>query len=793
MIMKQTLNIIFLTILFVLGVSSCSDVSEQEGLPPVGPAPGERMVNLSLTGLAGGGAVPTRADNESLTLAGECEVRALTIYCFVSWDGATEQNDVANFKHERTYRYEAGGTDNDFLLLPDADGYHAGIGVPEGDAYRRAFLVCANREIANSPVDWANLTYGTAVSDFKWTLAQDPGAGGTGTYLPPACPLLPMSAKVTHRVISSEGAITDDPVFSRQRLDQGLSVSLTRGVSRIDVVNPDITGYRVEGIEVKAATEMPLYSEPQGTAATTYQAVPLSVPAAQIAGACYLFPLRADTEVQITLTGKLMNNELPLTARGVMKPNTRYLLRVRNDDANVGVSLEVADWNEGNGMDTDDLSGKLNTGCTVAAETGVTLAGNTITLKDGCMSASAPAIVTLTGASGDEKPIGIQVPEGCDWLVAGTGQVTGSPGTFQISLEMKQPAVSPASGRIGGGGSNGRITVGNDYPLRVPVGFAYEKDGKPCFAEYTVCLEPGAEWDRATLASVEVCGSGMMKDLCRVDPDARVIRLPAFEGAAFRVIGHRAVTRAAADGNLSDLEFFALEDYDWVKKVAYSPSSDEADLYLYFQAGENTTGQAREAAFRMRYRDAGNGGGPVETDWLVVQDSRPDPALMADDVEVKLPLREAGELWMEGGEIRVSMHDPLFMGAGGGAITIYEGYIRTLREKGTVAAGNQLKAVMNRIDHTVATNGSGVEDNPLCIGLLYPALSAPVKVTADASWLHVDYEVDTPCVSLKADLYLPAVVEEIDNLPARTATVTVELRNGKTRKLTVRQEPYSAK
>lgn len=216
--MKQTIPIIFLTALLTLGGSACSDVSEQDGFPPVSPADGERIVNLSLTGLAGGGAVPTRAGNESLTLEGECEVRLLTVYCFVSWDGTTEQTDVTNFKHERTYHYEAGGTDNDFLLLPDADGYHAGIGVPEGDAHQRAFLVCANRGIANPPGDWANLTYGTAISTFKWI--PDRESGGTA-YLPPACPLLPMSAKVTHRVISSDGVISDDPVFSPQQLDRG--------------------------------------------------------------------------------------------------------------------------------------------------------------------------------------------------------------------------------------------------------------------------------------------------------------------------------------------------------------------------------------------------------------------------------------------------------------------------------------------------------------------------------------------------------------------------------------------
>lgn len=786
--MKQTIPIIFLTALLTLGGSACSDVSEQDGFPPVSPADGERIVNLSLTGLAGGGAVPTRAGNESLTLEGECEVRLLTVYCFVSWDGTTEQTDVTNFKHERTYHYEAGGTDNDFLLLPDADGYHAGIGVPEGDAHQRAFLVCANRGIANPPGDWANLTYGTAISTFKWT--PDRESGGTA-YLPPACPLLPMSAKVTHRVISSDGVISDDPVFSPQQLDRGLSVRLVRGVSRIDIVNPDITGYRVEGIQVKAAAEMALFAEPAGAAATEYKAVPLSVTAVQTAGACYLFPLKADTEVEIGLTGKLMNNELPLTARGIMKPNTRYLLRVRNDDANLGVSLEVADWDEGNGIDTGDLSDRLNAGCTVEvapSATGVAVAGTTITLRDGILREADPAIVTLTGASGDTKPIGIQIPEGCDWLAAGTGQVTGNPSseTFQTTLEMKQPAVTRTVRAGIGGGSF--VTVGNDYPLRVPVSFVYEKDGKTCFVEYTVCLEPAAAHSPA-LASVEVRGVGLMKELCRVDPDARVIRLPAFGGAAFRVIGHEVVTRAVVGGGGSYLEFFAREDYDWVKKVSVpSPGA----VSLYFRVDENRTGHPREATFRMRYRDANNGDAPVEADWLVVQEADPDPAQMADDVEVRLPLREAGELRMEGSEIRVAMRDPIRVGDDGfNEVKFYEAYIRTLRESGPAAAGKQLKAIVNRIELTV-TEG-GVNDNPFCVGLLYPALSAPVKVTVDASWLHAGYEVTAPCISLKADLYVPVTVEEIGNLPPRTATVSVELRNGETRKLTVRQEPHGVK
>ena len=768
---------LIITILLALGGSACSDVSERDGFPPTVPAPGERVVNLSLTGLAGAGAVPTRAGNESLTLAGECEVRSLTVYCFVSWDGSAELTDVKDFKHERTYRYEAGGTANDFVLLPDADGYHAGIGVPEGDTHRRAFLVCANREISNpSSVDWANLTYGGAAGSFGWALDTDAG-GGAAEQVSPVCPL-PMSARVTHRVISSEGVITDDPVFGQQRLDEGIPVRLVRGVSRIDIINPDITGYRVEAIQVKAAPKISLFGEPAEQTAAGYRAITVTN-GEEVNGACYLFPLKADKEVEVTLTGKLMNSPVTLTARGVMKPNTRYRLRVRNDDANVEVSLEVADWDEGDGMDTDDLSGKLNAGCTVAAaeEAGVTVGADTITLKDGTLTLSAPAIVTLTGAAGDTKPIGIQIPEGCGWLAAGTGQVTGaSPSqTFQISLEIREVASTRKINRA-------PIRIGNDYPLSVPVNFVYQKGGKPCFREYTVCLEPAAAVSPA-LASVEVSGVGLMKDLCRVDPDTRVIRLPAFGGATFEVRGREAATRAIDDPVQGYLQCFALADYDWLKRVRMSGSIAS---YFYFQADENTTGQPREATFRAQYLDAGNADAPVEIDWRVVQEAHPDPARMADDVEVKLPLREAGQLRMEGDEIRVAMHDPISLGDGvGNSISFYDGYIQTLRERGAAAAEKEVEAVKERVSY-----GKTDENSPWCVGLLYPALSAPVEVTAGASWLHVGYPATAPCVSLKADPYLPVSVDEIGKLTAREATVTVRLRDGKTRELTVRQEPY---
>lgn len=763
--------------------------------------PGERLVNLSLTGLAGSGAVDTRAanesntraENESLTLAGECDIDALLIACFVNKATGSTVTNLDDYTLERLYQYRKQGTANDFLLLSDAEGYHAGIGVPQGDDCKRAFLLFANPG-EETPDEASMGTYAAAGALAVKLAGAD--AVPSPTDLKISCPL-PMGGIASHREISSEGILTDNPVFTQADLDRGLSARMIRRVSRIDVLNPDITGFKAESMKVKAATEMPYFKEATQAAINDYADIPLSKAEAAY-GACYLLPPAAGTPVEVTLTGTLMGAPAQtLTASAVMKPNTRYLLRVRNNESNVRVEIEVADWDEGGEIKTDDISEKMNAACTVEVANpdgspAVTIEGNRIHVAPAEALRGDFGIVTLTGAVGDTNPIGVIIPEDCDWLDLSEPTTTEG-NSWQITL--KAASVKETVTRKP---TLNAIATAFLRPHTARVSFVYRAaaEGQLRFDTYEVTVDPdkllsqlGDEYP----ASAVITGEGFWKSMVRIDNDAHTIHIPSVDGAMFMVTGYKAGDAGGADdagsaegrinrptsvGPATYTSAYLTDDYDWIGQLL--PRVSEGVTNKVFSVLGNTTGKQRMAQLEVGTYSTTLG--KQMQAWTVVQSSDFDENLLADDATLKLRLMQQDELSMTGNVIKRNSFAPEHT-----MYSIYDAYINHLRKGDYVSA----KAVAGRLRPTLIDSEAAETGD--YIAFIYPSASAPIVVTADVPWINIRYKqegMDAPYVVLDLDIYLPATVDEHDNPMPRRGTVTVHLKGGRTQTYIVEQEMF---
>lgn len=768
--------------------------------------PGERSVNLQLTGLGGGSVVEnrvgndatTRAGNESLTLAGECDIREMVIMCFKSED--TDGNpvtDLNDYRLERTYNYKEGGNTNDFLLTSDANGYHAGIGVPKDDDLSRAFLVYANPvgSVSATADGGGGITYQSVLTGKSMTV----GDALTNVWFETP---LPMGGKATHRVISPDGNITDNPVFTQAHLEAGVTVKMIRRVSRIDISNPDITGFKVVGINVMAAKQAFFFAAPTSTEVSPYitdasEMAPLTN-AGNIPGACYLLPPAEGTQAMIGVRGALdgFGQEITLIAASTtLKPNTRYILRVRNDGSNVRLSIEVADWDEGETLPTDDISGKLNSGCEVtAANDDEASAGEATTIKlitvddaagtilayyvNGVgLSSDRPDIVKVAGATGDDKPIGVIIPEDCDWLdlkvpkeVAVGTRVAE---TYEVTVRAKKAE------------SLNRLVIDDIYrPCTTPITFVYRQDGKTCYKTYQLTA---IRYFRSEYpAAYTMMADGYWQTHIRIDVTRHAVYLPPFAGATCLPV----VTSEGKHTPVASDFSYVSEDCGWFAPGKISMGGkiiSVGNKYKeYTTLEENRSGAARETGLVVNTYD-----GTTETAdrWTVVQETEYDKSLLARDASVTLPLKSAEELRMEGnvitrgpeiingGVIRISESQTISLGWG------YEDYLNS------VTLGDRQKVTYYK-EHLAYIKSRC--EWVFCAGSVYTPDSSPVVVTTDAPWLSYSYMSDETgrwCVKLYTDVYFPETYSEIGDLPIRSGTVTVELRDGRTKTYVVRQEP----
>lgn len=779
--MRKYISIYLLFGAAVLLMAACTpevlDDNGQQNLPSL--RPGERLVNLSLGGLAGNGAVDTRtgnapasrAANENLTLAGECDIENLLIACFVNKDaGGNPVTELGSYTPERLYHYKKQGDANDFLLLSDADGYHAGIGVPQDDNHKRAFLLFANP--MGETLDVTTMaTYSAA-----FALAVQPGISSgltrasDGLHLRISCPL-PMGALATHRVISSDGTITDNPVFTQADLERGLSARMIRRVSRLDIANPDITGFKVEGIQVEAPSSVPYFEEATETMLSTddYVLIPLT-DAEEIPGACYLFPAAPGTpgtpgtKVKITLYGILMGAiGQTLKAEAVMEPNTRYILRVRNDESNVRVEIEVAPWDTGDDIPTEDVSGKLNTAANleIPAESSLIATGDRSIYQN---INQGNAYLYISGASGDMNPVGVLLDKFWGQIEEVTRDDGGNPlDHYELKLTFYDERVQRPETTTLTLVHRPKDVGGNPLPV--------------VYTEYIVTRDYLDCSTTPPAAMAKVVLDEYFAPLGSIDEAGQTIHLPSAAGAAFRIEGYEVVAEGVRAGRG---DAYLAEDYVWIEKLSSgnfrSRGIDGSSSTLKFTTlSANLSGSPREGKVVVRTRA---GDTPVdkmypivETPWRIVQESGYNGSQLSDAVTVTLRVEPAGDLSMHGQVIERS-----------GVVVdawIYERYMTALKGGDQAEIDQETDNVINNMENQFAIPSIR----------LFPTGNLPVLVTAEVDWLPVKYEYKDGVryAAIEPHPYLPTS-GNVGSMPMREGQFTVTYRGGKTEVYTVRQK-----
>lgn len=417
--------------LFIGLAGACTNEEFQNGLPDqtVNLKDGEMLVKMNVSGI--GGTVATRA-NENITLPGEVEIKKLDLYCFKGAAGAAPDE----FTLERKYHYEKLGTKNDLALTPVGDGYQASFGVDKAQTHDRVFVLIANDEEGRG-----NLADLKLPGIKAWNILKD-GLTDTPTNISTS---LPMTAIAGRTILGTEGTLVFDNVYTPDDIKDGavLKAELKRPISRIDVKNPASTGFTVTSVTLKGAKNSKLFFAANNSdvpaASGDYELLdfalkPITVSAEMIPAALYAYPVTAATPnvPTVTVKGKLghggevevtaeFGNDMAAEKKGMM-PNTRYIVNLHNSEGNITADITIAEWNAGETIDTDDAAMKLNGGAELAVTDKSTLTERTLYIKF-ATNANADAtmdtdnkIATITGAVGDSKPIGIILPEGCDWL-----------------------------------------------------------------------------------------------------------------------------------------------------------------------------------------------------------------------------------------------------------------------------------------------------------------------------------------------------------------------------------------
>lgn len=438
--------------LFIGLAGACTNEEFQNGLPDqtVNLKDGEMLVKMNVSGI--GGTVATRA-NENITLPGEVEIGKLDLYCFVDLTAAnpsavtTTEND---FTLERIYTYKALGEGNDLALTPIGEGYQASFGVPK-DERKRIFVMIANDIKRTTALNAIRLESATGVGANRLAATKLSGLKAwnileTALYDTPAniSTSLPMTAIAGRTILGTEGTLVFDNVYTPDDIKDGavLKAELKRPISRIDVKNPASTGFTVTSVTLKGAKNSKLFFAANNSdvpaASGDYELVdfalkPITVSAEMIPAALYAYPVTAEVDVPtVTVKGKLghggeveviatFGNNMAVEKKGMM-PNTRYIVNLHNSEGNITADITIAEWNAGETIDTDDAAVKLNANATLAVTDKSTLTERTLYIKfatnayaDATMDTDNK-IATITGAVGDSKPIGIILPEGCDWL-----------------------------------------------------------------------------------------------------------------------------------------------------------------------------------------------------------------------------------------------------------------------------------------------------------------------------------------------------------------------------------------
>lgn len=444
-----------------LSATACSDeIASQEDNQDLVLKDGETAVQMNIAGV-NGKSIARAASN--VTLPGEVKIDKLDIYCFVDLDAQNTSaavTGVDNYTLERVYRYVAQGNTNDIVLTPDGDGYKASFGVVKNADRKRAFILVANDGETRTATANADITVGsdrsgaTAFSVVKaWNVLEADLAASAANLATP----LVMQSTAPWSTYNTDGTLKTSNEYDAAKLAEGISVELTRRVARIDISNPAATGFTVTGVTLTGAKNATLFGDiaAAGANQTVAFAEKAVYNAEVINAALYALPMNAnDTDGEypsVAIKGKLGTTELTLTAKFAgdpmtattkgMQSNTRYVVNIINTEGNLTAYITIADWAYGETVDTDDIAAQLNSGATFAAATGngIGLMGDnrkTLYIALDYSHTENTPFATITGTDND-KPIGIVLPDDCNWLKVVKTSTDGNPTTYQLQATDK--------------------------------------------------------------------------------------------------------------------------------------------------------------------------------------------------------------------------------------------------------------------------------------------------------------------------------------------------------------------
>lgn len=417
-----------------LSATACSDeIASQEDDQGLVLKDGETAVQMNIAGINGKSLA--RAASDNVTLPGEVKIDKLDIYCFVDLDDqstSTAVTGIDNYTLERMYHYTAQGDANDIVLTPDGDGYKASFGVQKNAERKRAFILVANDNVSRTVTASTDITLGNSRSGAAafsvvkaWDILET-NLSATAANI--ATPLV-MQSTAQWSTYDTDGVLQSSNEYDAAKLAEGISATLTRRVARIDISNPVATGFTVTSVTLTGAKNAPLFNDiaaigDDQTVAFTEKTV---TNAEVINGALYALPMNADDTryPSVEIKGKLGTTELTVTAnfkgdamtsaiKG-MQPNTRYVVNILNTEGNLTAYITIADWAYGETVDTDDIAAQLNAEATLDVTDSVTLSTKTMYLKY-TATYQGGTFATVSGAASDKKPIGIVLPDDCDWI-----------------------------------------------------------------------------------------------------------------------------------------------------------------------------------------------------------------------------------------------------------------------------------------------------------------------------------------------------------------------------------------
>lgn len=619
----------------------------------------------------------TRAAGDNIiALPGEVKIEKLDLYSFVDLNNqsssaaitGTGADDLKGYTLERIYRYKALGDENDLVLTPVGDGYRVSYGVPKGDGRTRRFVLVVNDGERSSTAltalslsaagegnDRSTASVFSGLDDLK-ILETALSANGNNITAEKG---LPMTAVIGRNEYDGSGAQNFNTLYTNQDVAEGtaLNATLVRRVARIDIKNPVGTGFTVKKVTLSGAGNSTMFGKaPQATTSGDYDIVALAaadvVNAELIPAALYALPIEAETTnnyiPSVKITGSIggsgdieveakFGSSMTGTFKG-MDVNTRYIVNLNNSAGNVTADITVAEWNYGESVDTEDVMGKLNANAQLTEEsTNATLdaGAKTLTIKYPSSSFSAVKIATIAGTNNsDINPIGIVLPEDCDWLEVELGSA-GSLNMSNISYNLKATKAN---------------NTGRPRTAKLSLVTYNTTDGKQEVNEYIVYQD----YLDITKYTENFNSFGPLVGNMFLKQGEDVYKCSPFGLDVAFVFG------LEQGGTLTAVDVVIPEDCDWIQKSNILLGSQSIHA---LSMTDNIGKEERRATLTLRHWDASAnmGSGAMETkDMTIIQSGTVDKATLCQSAEIQLnaDLAAAGCIKMDGNTIIIAGEIP---------------------------------------------------------------------------------------------------------------------------------------